>query len=122
MLEEKDLQAIGDLIVNALTKNKKEILEVFEERNAELLEVINDGFSAVQEQSDEHTETLKKHSEMLKKHSEKPNVQEVEMAKRPTRDEIFRWGDTQIVDLQISKNKFEYLHADEIDKLPPQRN
>jgi hypothetical protein len=43
---------------------------------------------------------------------------EEEMAKRPTRDEIFSWADRRLVDLEIGKDRHDYLHINELSKLP----
>ncbi|MEI7498765.1 MAG: hypothetical protein WCK11_05840 [Candidatus Falkowbacteria bacterium] len=86
MLEEKDLQAIGVL----LSKQLKEQSEQFDEKIAEVLNAVNEGFSEVHE----------------------------ELTIRPTKDEMFSWADRRITDLEIGKERHDYLHIDELDKLP----
>ena len=86
MLEPQDLQAISAL----LSKQLKEQSEQFDEKIAEVLNAVSEGFSEVHE----------------------------ELAKRPTKDEMFSWADRRITDLEIGKERHDYLHIDELDKLP----
>ena len=91
MLEEKDLQAIKALLKENNQDLKDEII-------AEMGEVFNESFSAVEAKID--------------------NL-ENELAKRPTKDEMFRWADGRITDLEISVDEFKYLHPEELNTLPP---
>jgi hypothetical protein len=94
MLEQQDLQAIGVLLDQKLKVQS----EQFDEKLGEVLSAVNDGFTEMQGQFNE-----------LKG----------EVAKRPTKDEVFGWADRRIVDLEIGKERHDYLHIDELDKLPP---
>jgi len=80
-LEQKDLQAIGTLL------NEK--LKVHEEKLNEVINIVNDGFTGMQEQID----GLKQ-----------------EMAKRPTRNEIFGWADRRIDDLELRADRNDFMH------------
>lgn len=40
------------------------------------------------------------------------------MAKRPTRDEVFGWADRRINDLEIAKDRHDFMHINELGKLP----
>lgn len=89
MLDEKDLQAIGKLLDKQSDK--------FDEKFDDLLSVVNEGFTGIQEQITELKE---------------------EMAKRPTKTEVFGWADKRLIDLEIRKERHDYLHINELDKLP----
>jgi len=122
MLEEKDLQAIGTLLDQKLKENNQSLkTEIFGEmdkrfgevnkelgsindRFDEVLNMVNDGFSGLQVQVDE----IKNDVSELK----------VEVAKRPTRDEVFNWADDRFIDLELAKDRHDFLHIDELDKLP----
>jgi hypothetical protein len=90
MLEEKDLQAIKTLLKENNQDLKDEII-------AEMGEVFSESFSAVEAKID--------------------NLDN-ELAKRPTKDEMFSWADRRITDLEIGKERHDYMHIDELDKLP----
>ena len=129
MLEEKDLQAIGALIDQKLggqearfdqkleaqearLDQKFEAQEArFDSKLSELISVVNDGFSAVQEQIDELKDDV---AEL------KSDVGElkVEMSKRPTKDEVFGWADRRITDLEIAKDRHDFMHLGELGQLP----
>ncbi|MCG2690892.1 hypothetical protein L6249_02380, partial [Candidatus Parcubacteria bacterium] len=79
------------------------ITEKFErkmdEKIDEVLNAVNEGFTGMQGQFNE-----------LKN----------EMAKRPTKEEVFSWADRRIVDLELAKDRHDFMHIDELDKLPAQ--
>jgi len=41
-----------------------------------------------------------------------------DVEKRPTRDEMFSWADNRFIDLELAKERHDFLHIDELDKLP----
>ncbi|MFH1523166.1 MAG: hypothetical protein ABIE43_05120 [Patescibacteria group bacterium] len=43
-----------------------------------------------------------------------------ELAKRPTKTEIFNWADKRIHNIELEVDRAKYIHADEWNKLPPQ--
>lgn len=81
MLEQKDLQSIGELLDKKLEKGFDEMAVI-----------VNKGFTDMQK--------------------------EIEL--RPTKTEIFSWADRRIVDLELKAARHDYLHINELDKLPPQ--
>jgi hypothetical protein len=113
MLEERDIQAISVLLDEKLKENNKtlkdeiisEIGENIKENNktlkdeiiSEIGETIGEAFSNIEAKIDRLEE---------------------EIAKRPTRNEVFGWADRRIIDLEIGKERHDYLHIDELDKLP----
>lgn len=103
MLEEKDFQAIGQLLDEKLNERFKVQEEGFdkklEEKFDEMGVLVNKGFTGVQEQIN----GLKK-----------------EIKLRPTKKEIFEWADERILSLELSADRHDYLHINELDKLPPQ--
>jgi len=99
MLEQKDLQSIGELLDKKLKTQKDEIV-------AEIGEVTGEAFSEVE-------------SKLIKLETKVDNLSK-EMANRPTKTEIFDWADERIVDLELSTDRHDYLHINELDKLPPQ--
>jgi hypothetical protein len=93
-LEEKIIPLFDEVYVY-INKGFADIQKQFDDIYA----FVNEGFTGVQAQLDE-----------LK----------VEMAKRPTRDEIFTWTDRHIIELELAKDRHDYLHINELDKLPSQ--
>ncbi|MFH1255465.1 MAG: hypothetical protein V1667_03280 [bacterium] len=73
--------------------------EKLDKRFDEIIEIINEGFTGIQEQID----GLKS-----------------EMAKRPTRNEIFRWADERIINLELARDRHDFMHINELGKLPSQ--
>lgn len=104
MLNEQDIQAIGVLLDQKLKENKDEIV-------SEIGEATSEAFSSLENRF----ENLEVRIERLET---KVDVLGDEMAKRPTKDEMFAWADRRIVDLEIGKERHDYLHIDELDKLP----
>ncbi|MDO8667817.1 MAG: hypothetical protein Q7K35_01830 [bacterium] len=45
---------------------------------------------------------------------------EREIKLRPTKTEMFGWADRRIVDLELRADRHDYLHINELEKLPPQ--
>jgi hypothetical protein len=101
MLEEKDLQAISALLGKQFKENNEALKD---EIIAEIGQAFNESFSSLEGRFD----TLEAKVDNL----------ENEMAKRPTKDEVFGWADRRIVDLEIGKERHDYLHINELDKLP----
>ncbi|MDO8668052.1 MAG: hypothetical protein Q7K35_03065 [bacterium] len=99
MLEEKDIQSIGELLDKKLKNQKDEIV-------AEIGSATSEAFSAVES-------SLGKLETKVDKLSE-------EMSLRPTLNQIMNWGDKKIVALELDMDKVKYLHQEEFNKLPPQ--
>lgn len=113
MLLQKDLQAIEILLDRKLDQKfdekldqkfkennkilKDEIIVEVSEKFDDMLSLVNEGFTGMQLQFDKL---------------------ENEIAKRPTKEEIFSWADRRFIDLEIAKDRHDYLHIDELDKLP----
>ncbi len=93
-LEEKIIP-LFDEVYAYINKGFADIQKQFDD----LYVFVNEGFDGVQAQLD----GLK-----------------AEMAKRPTRDEIFAWTDRHIIELELAKDRHDYLHINELDKLPSQ--
>ena len=105
MLEEKDLQAISALLKENNKTLKDEIVGDLDEKIAEVLIAVNETSASLETRLD----SLEAKTDDLGD----------EMAKRPTKDEVFSWADRRIVDLEISVDEFKYLHPEELNKLPP---
>lgn len=107
MLDQRDLQSIGELLDKKLDdrfkiqeeKFDKKLEKKIDEKFDDMAVLVNKGFTGVQEQID----GLKK-----------------EIKLRPTKAEIFAWADKRIVELELAKDRHDYLHINELDKLPPQ--
>ena len=99
MLEQNDLQAIGILLDQRFKVQDKKFDKKLDQRFDEMISAVNDGFTGMQGEID----GLKK-----------------EMTKRPTKAEIFGWADERIVDLELAKDRHDFMHLNELDKLPPQ--
>lgn len=112
MLEEKDLQSISVLLDQKLKISEDSLTKKFDaklnEKIGEVLIVVNDGFTEMQGQFDELKSEVKADIAEVK----------ADVAKRPTRNEVFGWADRRIVDLEIGKERHDYLHINELDKLP----
>lgn len=91
MLEEKDLQSIGKLL--------DQRFKVQEGKLDEVIGAVNDGFTEMQVEID-------------------GLVKEIKL--RPTKAEIFGWADKRIVDLELAKDRHNFMHIDELGKLPSQ--
>lgn len=91
MLEQKDLQSIGELLDKKLDERFKIQGEEFEEKLEEMAALVNKGFTDMQK--------------------------EIEL--RPTKKEIFEWADGRLLDLELRADRHDYLHIGELDKLPP---
>ena len=89
MLEERDIQIISQLL------DKK--LEDF-------AVIVNRGFNHMESR---FTGLEKRMDKM-----------EAEIQKRPTREEIFRWADERIVNLELRADNIDYLHITELKTIP----
>ena len=96
MLEQKDLQSIGELLDKKLKTQKDEIV-------SEIGEAAGEAFSEVE-------------SKLGKLETKVDNLSK-EMANRPTKTEISSWADRRIVDLELRADRYDYLHLNELDKL-----
>jgi hypothetical protein len=96
MLEQEDIKAIGQLLDEKLKVNNKTLKD---EIVAEIGAAVNAGFNDMEA---------------------KFEVLQEEMAKRPTRNEIFDWADRRIDDLELRADRHDFLHINELDNLPPQ--
>lgn len=134
MLEEKDIQAIGEIfdqrIKTSLDERIGEILDQkikthLDEKIGEVLVAVNEGFNGMQEQingiheqiGDIHEQIGDIHEQMGGMKEQINDLHE-EMLKRPTRDEVFSWADRRIVDLEIAKDRHNFLHIKELKNLP----
>ena len=106
MLEQNDLQSIGELLDKKLKTQKDEIV-------AEMGEVTSEAFSGVESR-------LGMLESKVDKVETKVDNLSKEMADRPTKTEIFNWADRRVVDLALRADRHDYLHINELDKLPPQ--
>lgn len=104
MLDKQDLQAISQLLDEKLDQKLKIQKE---EITAEIGASVNAGFNYVEDRFNKIEEKIESLTE--------------EMAKRPTRNEIFSWADRRIDDLELRADRHDYLHINEIDSLPSQR-
>lgn len=127
MLEEKDIQAIGEIfdqkIKTSLDERIGEILDQkikthLDEKIGEVLVAVNEGFNGMQEQINGIHEQIGDIHEQMGGMKEQINDLHEEMLKRPTRDEVFSWTDRRIVDLEIAKDRHDFLHIKELKNLP----
>lgn len=96
MLEQQDLQAIGTLLDQKFKENNKSLKD---EIIAEIGEVFGESFGSLEARMDKLEE---------------------ELAKRPTMDQIFSWADKRILELELRADRHDFMHIDELDKLPSQ--
>ena len=106
MLEQKDLHSIGELLDKKLKTQEESITKKFDNKLDEVLGAVNDGFTDMQKEFDGVKEELS-------------GVKE-EVKLRPTLKQIMNWGDKKIVELELKTDRHDYLHINELDKLPPQ--
>lgn len=97
MLEQQDLQVIEILLDTKLSQNKDEII-------SGIGEIINEAFSNFEYRFSNLENKVDKLSERIDK--------------CPTREEIFSWADRRLIDLEIAKDRHDYMHINELDKLP----
>lgn len=142
MLEEKDLQAIGTLLDQKLKENNQSLkTEIFGEMDKKFTSQkreisgemdkkfavqngeIDKKFAAQKneifgEMDRRFDEVLGAINETFSEHEKRFDKLEVEIAKRPTREEMFGWADNRFTDLELAKDRHDYLHIDDLDKLP----
>ena len=112
MLEEKDLQSIGELLDKKLKTQKDEIV-------AEIGSATSEAFSAVEAKIDGiQSDVVGLKSDVAGLKSEVVGLKK-DIALRPTLNQIMSWGDKKIVELELDMDKVKYLHQKEFDKLPP---
>ena len=99
MLEQKDLQSIGELLDKKLKTQEQNITQKFDGKLDEAINIINKGFTDMQKEI---------------------NGVKEEVKLRPTKTEIFNWADKRLIDLELKADRHDYLHINELDKLPPQ--
>lgn len=121
MLDQKDLQSIGELLDKKLDdrfkvqeeKLDKKLEKKIDEKFDEMATLVNKGFSEMQEEFDGLKGEFKEVKGELK------TVKE-EIKLRPTTERIFEWADGRLLDLELRADRHDYLHVKELDKLPPQ--
>jgi hypothetical protein len=129
MLEAKDLQSIGELIDKKLGVKLKEnnialedgIIAKFDKKFDEMLVVVNDGFTGMQKGFDGLRGEFNDVKGELNEVKVELKVIKEDIKLRPTLGQIMDWGDKKIVALELDMDKVRYLHQDEFEKLPPQR-
>jgi chromosome segregation ATPase len=132
MLDKQDLQAISQLLDERFESQderfNKKLDQKFKENNkllkdeivAEIGTAVNAGFNDLEAKIcglQEDVSGLKKDVSGLKKDV---GWLKDEMAKRPTRNEIFGWADKRIDELELRADRMDYLHIEDLDKIPPQ--
>ncbi|MDP3043708.1 MAG: hypothetical protein Q8N21_04910 [bacterium] len=125
MLEEKYLQAIGILLDQKFKVQEDRITEKFkvqEDRITEKFKVQEDRITEKFERKmdEKIDEVLNAVNEGFTGMQGQFNELKNEMAKRPTKEEVFSWADRRIVDLELAKDRHDFMHIDELDKLPAQ--
>lgn len=100
-MQKQDLQQISNLLDQKFKENNKKI---FKKING-VDEKVEKLLTTVKEEFDKNTEQHNKINE--------------ELAKRPTKKEMFSWADKRIVDVELNMDKVKYIHLDEWEKLPP---
>lgn len=121
MLEQKDLQSIGNLIDEKLTKNNKVLKDEIAD---EITTVVNTAFNEFEGNINKRVDGLEgkiisldeKVGELDKKVDELDKKVEL----RPTLEHIMNWGDKKIVSIELDMDKLKYLHLKEFKNLPPQ--
>jgi len=120
MLEQKDLHSIGELLDKKLKTQEESITKKFDNKLDEVLGAVNDGFTDMQKEFDGVKEELSGVKEELSGVKEELSGVKEEVKLRPTLKQIMNWGDKKIVELELKTDRHDYLHINELDKLPPQ--
>jgi hypothetical protein len=118
MLDKNDIQAIGQLFDEKLKAQKEEIINEITTEIGEVISVVNESFSVVESKIgnlDGRIGNLEGRIDNLENKVDKLGE---EIEKRPTRNEVFGWADRRIVDLEIASERHDFLHINELEKLP----
>lgn len=132
MLEEQDLQKIGELLRLNNQSLGKRLQDELRSANGTLREEFKNANNALRDDLRSEFmsafETLKDEivveiggaiSEALTEIEAKIEKINEELAKRPTKEEIFSWADNRLVPLELARDRHDYLHINELDQLPP---
>lgn len=102
-MQPQDLQQISSLLNERFKENNKILKkEIVKEVVDEVGVITNQAFGEFEERMDKKFDRVNR-----------------ELAKRPTKKEMFGWADRKIVPLEIDMDKVKYLHLDKWNKLPP---
>lgn len=116
MLEEKDIQAIGTLLDQKLKENNQALMtEISSEIEEKLSLQKTEIFGEMDKRFDE---VLSMINDAFTNHEKRFDKLESEIEKRPTKSEMFGWADDKFVDLELAKDRHDFIHIDELDKLP----
>lgn len=101
----QDLQQISKLFGKKLDDKFKENNKILEQKMDEkidqLAEITSQSFTALEEKIDKNFNEVKD-----------------ELAKRPTKKEIFDWADNKTVELELDIKRVKYIHREEWKNLP----
>jgi len=137
-MQQEDLQAIEKMLDRKFKENNQVLkTEIFEgvnkrfdvvdkrfdvvdkkfgsidKRFEEVISAVNDGFTGMQGQIN----NLENRFDNLENRFDELTE---EVKKRPTREEMFDWADERFVDLENAKDRHDFIHIKELDKLPSQ--
>ena len=114
MLDQQDLKAISGLLDEKFKENNQKLKEEIVD---EVGTLVNVAFAEHEASDNEKFEGIDKKFESIDK-----TLKELkdEIAKRPTRNDFSKWADGNIVDLQLRADRIDYIHMDDLDKLPSQ--
>ncbi len=102
-MQKQDLQQISNLLDKKLDQKFKENNKILKKEIVdEIGAITNQAFNEQEERTDKRFDKIDK-----------------ELAKRPTKKEMFSWADKRIVDIELDMDKVKYIHLDEWNKLPP---
>jgi hypothetical protein len=133
-MNQQDLQQISDLMDKKFEDNNKSLMgemgremdkkfednnkslealmdKKFEDNNKKIFKKIEDGNDEIlRTMKEEFDENTLAHEEFKK-----------ELAKRPSKEEVFSWSDKKLDKMDLDISKIKYLHIGEWKGLPPQR-
>ncbi len=112
MLEQKDLQSIGELLDKKLDERFNVQEGKITQKFDEMVGIVNDGFTEMQKGFD----GLKEEFNGVK--GGLSGIKE-DIKLRPTLNQIMSWGDKKIVELELRADRHDFMHIDKLDKLPP---
>ncbi|MBU4319341.1 MAG: hypothetical protein KKF30_18940 [Proteobacteria bacterium] len=119
-MQQKDLRQISDLMDQKFETKISDLSDLMDqkfEKNNKILkkEIVQEIDKKIDSKIDELALMTKKGFDKVDERFEKA---EKEIAKRPTKKEIFDWADRRIIDVELDIDKVKYIHRDEWKKLP----
>jgi len=125
-MQQQNLQQISDLMDQKFEKNNEKLKkDIVNEVGA----ITNQSFGEFEKKAEERFDKMDKRFDKMDKRFDKMDKRfdkmdkrfdkmDEELAKRPTKKEIFDWADKRIVNVELDMDKIKYLHRKEWKKLP----